>query len=303
MFILRFQRDRAFNLRDLRDSALPPAHAHRKWEALLSRSQSRVRPMSEVVCIATYKRDELLALCLEAIRAQDKEIPIMVFSDRGWESDDLRFLCLQENASLCYGIDDVGYGNSRNVIRAMWEGVIAPSAIVHFIEDDTILHPSYLDWARGMLATKRFAAVCGHVGNEQDTWYTSPCASWLPDKLQICLEAIPKGYLEARTREEMQKILDDCELFKKSKFRFGSAEQDGYFLRCIEHFGWKTSFPKKPLCTHLGWFGYNRPSHLGPIGNFEQRVKWCRGILASKQKRVEMFGKRIVDLEIEGENA
>ena len=67
--------------------------------------------------------------------------------------------------------------------------------------------------------------------------------------LRQALEFVPKGYLEATTREEMQKILDDRPEFKRSRFKFGSAEQDGFFLRVIEYFGWKTSFPEKPPCN------------------------------------------------------
>ena len=175
--------------------------------------------------------------------------------------------------------------------------VAAGHSTVFMVEDDTILHGNYFDWARRMLATGRYAAVCGHVGNALDTWYTSPCASWRAVNLRQALELVPKGYLEAETREEMQKILDECPEFKRSRFKFGSCEQDGLMLRIIEYFGWKTAFPEKPLCTHLGAWGYNREGHTGPDGSFEQRVKACRELLANRERRIELFGKRIVDLE------
>ena len=68
-------------------------------------------------------------------------------------------------------------------------------------------------------------------------------------------------------------------------------------MRVIEYFGWKTAFPEKPLATHLGAWGYNREGHAGPDGTFEQRVQWCRDLLANRERRIELFGRRIVDLE------
>jgi hypothetical protein len=258
--------------------------------------------MSEVVIVPTYKRDELLFLCLEAIRREDQEIRILVFSDHCRQSDDIANICDEFLADFCPVADHNSYGNSFAVISALRVATRGKFSAIHLIEDDTILHPGYLDWARRSLSGNRFAAVCGHVGNTLDTWYTSPCASWNADRLAQCLALVPTGYLEATTREEMQKILDEFPVFKKSKFRYGSAEQDGFLLRCIEHFGWKTLFPDKPMCVHLGAWGYNRPSQDGPQGSFDERVQACRDLLANKQKRVELFGQRIVELEMEGAN-
>jgi hypothetical protein len=259
---------------------------------------------TEIVIVPTYKRDELLYLCLEAIRKQF-EGTVWAMSDRCAESPELYSMEKNFRATIFVRSEHPYYGNSFNALESLcW--AIQPEyeyETISIIEDDTILHPGYFAWARGMLNTKRYAAVCGHVGNALDTWYTSPCASWRAENLKQCLELVPTYYLEARTREEMQRILDGAPQFKKSKFKYGSCEQDGFFLRCIEHFGWRTAFPEKPLCAHLGWFGYNRDGHSAPTGNFEQRIQACQDLLANKQRRVELFGQRIVELELEGENA
>ncbi len=233
----------------------------------------------ETVVVPTFKRDELLWLCLEAIRKQDLVITILVHSDHEYVSKELIDACIFFNASFASARQHSSYGNSRNTIAAMESALLQTSAIVHCIEDDTILHPGYLEWARHELSKPNVVAVCGGIGNTQDTWYTSPCASWNAKPLRKCIDLIPSGYLEATMREEMQKILDEYEPFKKSHFRYGSAEQDGYFLRCIEHFGFKTKFPEKPLCAA------------------------CRKALHDKQFRTEMFGQRITEAEMEGLNA
>ncbi len=265
---------------------------------------------SEIIVVPTYKRDELLYLCLEAIR-HESDIPVWVYSDRAYQSYDLSSATRKFGATLYTSCNHDLYGNSFAVIEALKMSLYGACGtpdnpdIVHLIEDDTLLHPGYFQWARHELSRPNVAAVCGGLGNTVDTWYTSPCASWNAEHLRKCLELIPPGYLEATTREEMQKILDEYGPFKKSHFRYGSAEQDGFFLRCIEHFGWKTKFPEKPLASHMGWWsnGYNRSGHPGPEGaTFEERVAACRRALNDKKFRVAMFGQRVTDLEMEGMN-
>lgn len=261
--------------------------------------------MREICIVPTYQREELLWLTLEAIRAQapPTELTVIVFSDRGAWSEELErtkfefMACTGVVTAHCY------YGNSFNVLDACKRmlAVYPEAEIVHLIEDDTILHPGYLTWARGQLGSGQFAAVCGHIGNQQDTWYTSPCASWKADKLAECLKLTPDGYF-CETREGMQKALDSSLDFARSKFRYGSAEQDGFFLRCIEYFGWRTKFPEKPLCTHAGFFGYNRNGDTQrPAGDLQERIAYCRVLLANTQRRYELFGTRITDLELAGQ--
>ena len=259
--------------------------------------------MKELVIVPTYKREELLWLCLEAIRREDALIPVYVFSDHAEDSKDFAAVCHGHFCTPMVRPEHNYFGNSYNVIESMRALLRAYSEleILHLIEDDTILHPGYFSWARAKLANGNYQAVCGHIGNHLDTWYTSPCASWNVACLRKCLEFVPEGYF-CETREGMQKILDECEHFKASRFRYGSAEQDGFFLRCIEHFGWRTAFPEKPLCTHLGWHGYNRPRSDGPVGTLPEKIAWTRKLLADTRRRYELFGQRITDAEMAGAN-
>lgn len=258
---------------------------------------------SETLVVPTYKREELLFLCLEAIRGAGYDRDIIVSSDKGHVSQELVQTAVRFDVTLVIREGGTGFGNSDNLLALLRSGASSGAEIVHLVEDDTILQPGYFKWARRELKTGRYAVVCGHIGNSLNTWYTSPCASWRAEPLRKCLEIVPAGYAEAANREEMQKILDAPPEFQRSAFRYGSAEQDGFFLRAIEHFGWKTLFPPKPLCVHLGEWGYNRPMQEGPKGSFEDRVKYCRALLANRERRSQLFGKRIVDLECEGENA
>ena len=255
--------------------------------------------MSEICVIPTFQREELLFLCLEAIRREDTTIPIHVFSDRGYSSADLETTCKKFNAFLKIQHDTQGYGNSWNVIEALKDGVKAGHSIVHLIEDDVILHRGYFEWAKEELAKGR-ACVCARIAASRiENWYESPCASWNAECLRQALALVPQGYF-ADTREQMQILLDAA--FPKSRYKRGGCEQDGLLLRCVEHFGWKTKFPPKPLATHLGAWGYNRPSNKPPTGTFEERIEFTRALLKDKRKRVELFGQSITEKELEGAN-
>lgn len=49
--------------------------------------------MKEVILVPTYKREPHLFCCLKRLRAQDSQVPIFVFSDRGERGDELSEIC------------------------------------------------------------------------------------------------------------------------------------------------------------------------------------------------------------------
>jgi len=259
--------------------------------------------MKEVCTVFTYQRDELLYLCLEAIRNQDAKIPIAVFPDRGHGSEDLFNTVRKFAASSISHSHTISYGNSYNLIEGLRWAVGSGAEIVHAIEDDTIIHKNYLDWARVRLSSSRagipsFAVALGRIpGDTLSTWYESPCASWNASCLSMCLEKVPIGYF-ANTREEMQTIVDAA--FPHSRYKFGSAEQDGFFLRCLEFFKWKTAYPDHSFASHIGTYGYNREGGVKPDGTFDERIAFFRKLLYDRARRTELFGQRITDSEMEG---
>jgi hypothetical protein len=283
--------------------------------------------MRELVVVTTYKRDALLSLCLDAIRQEDADISIFVTSDRGARSEQLSSVCFNHCTWPTVLPEHSSYGNSLNLITTLrWavNGKLNPE-IIHICEEDTIIHRGWLDWARTILdqsveigetgfrgtpermayikkAASPYACALGRVPANAVSapWYESPCVSWNAESLRLCLDLVPPGYLECTAREQMQKILDAA--FPDSKFRGGSAEQDGLMLRCIEHFGWRVAFPPHCFATHLGVSGYNRPGHKEPEGTFEEQVAWYRALLCDKQRRYELFGQEITDREMAGMN-
>ncbi|HVI10434.1 MAG TPA: glycosyltransferase [Candidatus Binatia bacterium] len=257
--------------------------------------------MIDICVVTTFQREELLYLCLEAIRTNDPKVSIWVFSDRGAKSEELLATCDKFEASLSVRGQHDTYGNSWNLLGSLIEIMATTSFdFIHIIEDDTILHRGYLAWARERLASRQFACVCGRIGSPHITnWYESPCASWITGALADALAHVIPDYF-SDDRKEMQRILDE-KIFPESKYKKGGAEQDGFFLRCIEYHGWKTLFPNKPLATHLGWWGYNSPPlREKPTGAFSDRVEACRNMLRNIPRRRELFGHRITDEEVAG---
>jgi hypothetical protein len=264
--------------------------------------------MKEICIVTTYQREELLWLCLEAIRANDANVRICVFSDRGANSEDLQTTLNQFAALSVIRERHRFYGNSWNLLTAcrwLTDSADELPGMLHLIEDDTLIHHGYLKWARtelinAQLAGMNLACVCGRIGSPHITdWYESPCASWQGEYLQKAVShVIPEYFCDDRLK--MQKVLDE-KIFPNSKYKKGGAEQDGFLLRCVEHYKWKTRFPEKPLATHLGWYGYNQPPLRGrPQGSFADRIQQCREMLGNRERRKELFGHRIAESEWTG---
>jgi hypothetical protein len=259
--------------------------------------------MKEICAVFTYQRDELLYLCLEAIRSQDRELHIMVFSDRGHYTPDLVETCRKFNTSYVVRKKAVGYGNSFNVIEGLRWCCGMGCDVVHAIEDDTIIHAGYLEWARMKVFNNpvQYAVALGRIPSDiESTWFESPCVTWNAKCLEMCLEKIPLNYF-SETIEGMQKAVDAA--FPHSKFCFGSAQQDGFFLRCLEFFKFRTAYPGTSFASHLGTYGYNRPGGLKPDGTLDERVAFFRKLLYDKTRRTEQFGQEITEREMRGLNA
>lgn len=256
---------------------------------------------TEICIVPTFQREELLCLCLESIRVAAPYLPIKIFSDRGECSQDLLHLSRTYNCGLTVRPAHRRFGNSYNLIRAMQSALLLDNpAVVHMVENDTVISKDYFIWARKMLkADANTACSYGHISSDEvrQHWYESPAVSWDAEFLRRALAEIPDGYF-AETREGMQqKLRNAFPMFKSSR---GPGEQDSFFLCVIEKYQWRTVHPHRPLCTHLGWYGYNRPAdEIAPQGTFAERVEACRKMLADKKARGKHFGTRITNLELE----
>lgn len=215
--------------------------------------------MREICIIPTFERPALLWLCLEAIRAADPEIPIHVFPDRG--TSELQ-ICSKFGANEHKTVSHSYYGNSFNMLEALkWAGEQS-CALVHVIEDDSIIEKDYFQWARKALHDKPEAfAACGWQFSPdfqpQDGpdmlagWYLSVAATIPKVNLPTILQHARPAYYG-----DMKTYLDT--VLPASPYRGTKHfEQDGLILRVMQTLGKRAVWPRRPKTTHIGFFGYH----------------------------------------------
>jgi hypothetical protein len=230
--------------------------------------------MREIYVVPTYKRPDFLYCCLEAIRAAEPELPLMVFPDRGTTEDEV---CTKFNVQQFLTVEHSYHGNSYVMLEALkWAYEMAYER-VFIIEDDAIISTDFFSWCRAALHSKPEAfAACGWQYSPDAIiresgpdilmpWYLSVCAC-IPRKslFGIVQHAHPAYY------RDMGGYLDRA---YPNSHRRGSRhyEQDGLVLRVAESEGKSCVWPRKPRAIHVGWHGYHTEGKALE-GTLEERV-------------------------------
>lgn len=231
----------------------------------------------EGVVVITFDRDDMLYLCLEAIRKAEPTIPLHVFPDR---SLDQRSICNKFNAVHHFTFSHDWHGNTANMCEAMKWASEQRFERTFIVEDDAIVDASFFSWCRDTLSTKPHSfAACGWQYSPhavisdgpdiQIPWYLSVCA---------CLPTVSLNKIVQHCKPEyyrdMKGYLDY--MYPASHYR-GTLhyEQDGMVLRVMESLGQRCVWPRRPRATHIGIHGY----HMGQrrlVGTFEHRVEVLR---------------------------
>lgn len=234
--------------------------------------------MREAVAVPTFKRAELLYLCLETIRSIDSKIDIHVFPDKGTGKDEQ---AISEKFGTIQHLTwaTTYHGNTANLMEIYkWASTRVDRLFI--IEDDAIIEPTFFSWCREALdrCPEMFAACAFQyspqalIGEGPDVkipWYLS-VASALP---QSSLQSIA-AHATLRYYSEMQEYVDAS--FPQSPNR-GSLhfEQDGLVLRVMQSQSKRCIWPRRPRVTHVGFHGY----HMGEnkmSGTLEERVSLLR---------------------------
>jgi hypothetical protein len=229
----------------------------------------------EIVIIPTYKRSDMLYVCLESIRATEPTIQIDVFPDRG--TDEVA-ICNRFNAVHHLTWQHSYHGNSANMLEALnWAYKQKPDN-VFVIEDDAIVDPSFFSWCRFALADKTIFAACG--------WTYSPDAMPPSDGPDIKIPwylsvatAIPFRSLYGIVQHARPEYYGNMRAYLDKAYpashRRGSMhyEQDGLTLRVCESESKMCAWPRRPRATHVGWRGYHMPEGKELKGSLEDRVK------------------------------
>ncbi len=262
----------------------------------------------EAICVPTFARNHYLYCCLKRIRAQDEKIPIIVFSDRGEDNEELRQVCGQFLAGLEITPIHNFHGNSYSVMEMLRWAFGQHIGLIHVVEDDFMMGPDCLAWYRKVheLPLDIFCA-CGWVFNRQAPiaddlmfapWFYSPSYSVKREKLgQVIKHANPLYY--NNPREYVLKTFPDSLLHAKgTQENTQFWEQDAVWQYCIEAERGQVAWNGIAKGAHIGASGYNRPK--GPIftGTLEERIAQIEDLISDEYWRADLFTREVVEREI-----
>ena len=273
--------------------------------------------MNEVILIPTYKRIPFLIRVIEQIRQFDKETGIVVFPDRGSShTADYAFVAdyfKREAVTILYVPAHDYYGNSYNALEALRWAYNAGFDLVHYIEDDVIVHPDYFAWHRRMHENfEDIFASMAWVFNRHtplveaelfQPWYYAIGTCFPRRSLQMLMPHCCPLYYQDMPGY-IAKVFADSKM--NTPFGIEHFEQDGLIQRVIDRAKVQTVSAGLAKCTHLGAFGYNRGWDYE-----EELFEGCDSIVHKLQRineffndehwRVEMFGRDVVEREVHHE--
>ena len=274
--------------------------------------------MKEIVAVpVTPDRAHYLKVCLDHIRAADRNIAIMVGLDRAPDmSGDIIQVCRgYSNVSVFKMPKHDTYGNTfavMNLLNVAFTTRIPkdPVEIIHYVESDVAVKPDYFAWSRHVHQEHPdIFAACGWVCNLEGpidmedyflAWFYSPCVSWRREMLAKVVEHAKPEYWNDMRRYVLKTFPDSRLHGFGTHSRTSYFEQDAVSQFILERDHLTCAWRRTALCHHIGASGYNRKD--GPVftGTLDERVTKVETLLANPHLRAQLFGKAIVEREIGG---
>ena len=243
--------------------------------------------MKELVLVPTYQRSDMLAVCLDAIREADSEIPIHVFPDRGTNE---REICLRfPGVEHHFTFQHTYHGNTFNVMEALRWAHGQHASMVYIVEDDAIISPDFFAWSRAAFNTPFAAKVFAACGWRYSPDALPPAAApdiLIPWYLSVCC-ALPKRSLAYIVQHAKPEYYADMAGYLDAAFPQSSRrgtrhyEQDGLCLRVCESLSQVCAWPRTPRATHIGWRGYHMPQGAELEGSLDERIATIKLLLKS----------------------
>lgn len=268
---------------------------------------------TEVIVIPTFNRFPLLCACVKRIR-QITNNPIAIFPDRGSSKDlDYAWFTALENVRVMYVPKHDYYGNSYNALEALRWAYNDGWDIVHYIEDDVLVHPDYFKWHRQCQEDDgdMFASM-GWVFNREgplietnyyQPWYYAIGTCFPRNSLRILMPHCSPLYYQDMPGY-IAKEFADSKL--NTPYGIEHFEQDGLIQRVIDRERRQTVSPGLAKCTHLGAFGYNRgwdyeTELFDGCTTIEAKIARIEELMQNEHWRVDLFGRDIVEREVHHE--
>lgn len=187
----------------------------------------------EIVCIPSYKREDMLRECLNKLRSMEPDIEVHLFSDKGHYSPELGELTWKYNVNLHVLPKHSSKGNNYLIWEVFTWLSLQQDVSVYLVEDDALIHAGFFSWVRQHVDSA--FACCG---------WSAPIPGWNSQgQIQyfsgvaagLSLTSIKKIAIQAHNRRPYDLQITDY-LLRTQQF-------------CL--------YPAKRLVDHIGQSGLN----------------------------------------------
>ena len=258
--------------------------------------------MRDRVIVPTYRRPELLQVCLEHIYSQAAvaELDVQVCVDNHTYANGLAPIeeikqvvdkFYAPNLKLKIREPHSYEGNSYNVLTAYADAYNDGCEHVFEVEDDIMVSHDFFAWQyKQFQKSQEWFAVIGARN------FRTPVPKDAVDCFTTCSEDLVSwgvGY----PRKTLEKILPHVNhdyfsnmpnyVTKTFPWFKGSAafsEQDGLLQRVMLQNPVPVVWSVPVRAYHCGWWGYHRPTNIRPTGTLEQRVQQVRDTLNDSER-------------------
>jgi hypothetical protein len=249
-----------------------------------------------IVAVPTFRRTEMLALCLERISAaeESQDLDIRIFLDHSFperlaETEHVRDeYC--PNANIFHANPHIlcpsGTWNILNSLRLSWE---TKAPLIFFIEEDVMIKPEFFKKHIEMQNSDDLFVSCGRkLSYFDDTFYSNPGTCYKAEKLALVIPHINDHYFSN------QKAYIDHNFPPSPE---SGILDDGLIRHVMLAAGGKAKCAVPRIASHCGWHYYQKMPLYKNEGSLPDRIKWMRNFLSDIPARKREDPRYINDLE------
>ena len=251
-----------------------------------------------VVCIPTFRRIEMLALCIERISAaeESRNLDIRIFLDHSfperineveWVRD--RYC---EQAEIFHANSHVacpsGSWNILNSLKQSWE---SRTPIIYFVEEDVLINSQtfFKKHLEMQNSGEDYFVTCGRkLPYFDDTFYSNPGTAYRREKLGLVIPHINERYFANQ------------KAYIESNFPHNDSAgilDDGLIRHVMLAHGGRAKCAVPRICSHVGFHYYQKMGQYKNEGKLEDRIAWIREFLSDIPARKAADPRYIGDLE------
>jgi hypothetical protein len=248
-----------------------------------------------VVCIPTFRRTEMLALCLERISAaKDAPDDIRIFLDHSLperlsEVEFVRDEYCPRATIFHAGNHILAPSGCWNILHSLKSGWETGSEYIFLVEEDVLIKPEFFQRHIEMQVSGDYFVTSGRkLFYLPEDYYTNPGCCFRRDKLALVIPHINLAYFA-----DLSGYLDR----KFGPMSDGGSLDDGLCRRVMRSVGGKAKCAIPHIASHCGFHYYQKMAHYKNEGTIQERILWIRNFLSDIPARKKADPRYIGDLE------